>query len=102
MIRVFLWAMVLVLLISATAAADSFRCPNSNIVSTGDMIGEVLAKCDPPAYVTRRYDQRGSRFGYRTIEVEEWTYNPGSFSFMYFLTFENGVLVRVRGGDYGN
>ena len=40
---------------SATQAfADTFRCPNGNLVSTGDKISTVAAKCDPAASTVRR------------------------------------------------
>jgi hypothetical protein len=37
-----------------------------------------------------------------TIEVEEWVYNMGSTSFVYFLIFNNGILKRIESGAYGN
>ncbi len=37
----------------------------------------------------------------RTLDVEEWTYNKGSSSFMRFLRFEDGRLVSIKEGSYG-
>ncbi len=47
-------AVAFVLSCAASAHADSFRCPNGSLVSTGDSISEVSLKCDPPTSVVRR------------------------------------------------
>lgn len=97
---IFLW------LLCGSAGAttsDTFRCPNGAIVSTNDRLGTVARRCDAPTSVTRRTVTRGLPYGYfETVEVEEWTYNPGPSSFVYYLTFENGVLTRIEAGGYGN
>lgn len=36
-----------------------------------------------------------------SVDIEEWMYNLGSRSFLYFLRFENGSLVEIGTGDYG-
>ena len=68
------------------ACADNFRCPNGNIVSTGDSILTVAAKCDTPAGTFKRAEpmvievSRGdSKTGTKIIyiEVEEWGMFPG-------------------------
>ena len=33
--------------------------------------------------------------------VEVWTYNFGSRTFVRYLEFENGTLVRIETGGYG-
>lgn len=64
------------------AFADNFRCPNDNIVSTGDSISKVASKCDPPDVTFKREEpmviddnraesKTGTRIIY--IEVQEWT-----------------------------
>jgi hypothetical protein len=85
------------------ALADNFRCPNGNIVSTGDSISIVAAKCDPPAGTFKREEPvqleagRGARIAY--IEVQEWTYTQGSTLF-HTLIFRNGILSEVRTGGF--
>lgn len=88
--------------------ADNFRCPNGNIVSSGDSISTVAAKCDPPAATFRRDEpteidvSRGdNKIGKRIIyvEVQEWTYNKGS-TLLHTLIFRNGVLSEVRTGGF--
>lgn len=88
--------------------AENFRCPNGNIVSTGDSISTVAAKCSPPANAFKREEPavlevRGgdgkpeSRIIY--IEVQEWTFNQGS-TLLHTLIFRNGILDEVRTGGF--
>ncbi|UCD36569.1 MAG: DUF2845 domain-containing protein, partial [Nitrospiraceae bacterium] len=35
------------------------------------------------------------------VQVEEWTYDFGSRSFLLFIRFENGRVSRIESGDYG-
>lgn len=90
------------------AFADNFRCPNGNIVSTGDSISIVAIKCDPPAGSFKREEpmeiefsradrKTGSKIVY--IEVQEWTYTQGS-TLLHTLIFRNGVLSEVRTGGF--
>ncbi len=37
----------------------------------------------------------------KTIDIERYLYNPGSTGFLRFLTFENGVLVKIDSGERG-
>ena len=90
------------------ASADTFRCPNGNLVSTGDRISTVAAKCDPPASTFKREEpiqtvtsvgsaRTGTRIIY--IEVQEWTYTKGS-TLLHTLIFRNGILSEVITGDF--
>ena len=90
------------------AFAETFRCPNGNLVSTGDSISTVAIKCDPPAGAFKREEpievevsRPDNRSGTKTIyiEVQEWTYTQGS-SLLHTLIFRNGVLSEVRTGDF--
>jgi len=94
---------VMVWLASAPAQADTFRCPNGELVSTGDSIAVVAIKCDPPSYKNSRMEsEAGHRGGTILINVEEWTYNEGSNRLIHILTFRNGLLTQVQSGGYGN
>ena len=90
------------------ASAESFRCPNGRIVSTGERISAVAAKCDPPADIFKREEpvqtvtsvgsaRTGTRIIY--IEVQEWTYTNGS-TLLHTLIFRNGILTEVITGDF--
>lgn len=35
------------------------------------------------------------------INIEEWIYNFGPRKFLYFITLENGRVVKIEEGDYG-
>lgn len=97
-------------LFAASAFADDFRCPNGNIVSSGDSISTVAAKCDPPAGTFQRQEpveteiiRADGKTGTKTvyIEVQEWTYNQGS-SLLHTLIFRNGILSEVQTGGFVN
>jgi hypothetical protein len=110
--------MILVLTAWGPSDAWAMRC-QGRVVSLGDTRYQVLAKCGPPSYVEERYEDRlgiagGRLYMYDPMEkrysgpwvveqviIEEWTYNFGPHSLMYYLRFENGVLDRIRTGDYG-
>lgn len=84
------------------AGADTFRCPNGNLLSTGDSISEAFVKCDPPGFKVKRTESEDtSRGRVRYVEVEEWTYNEGPNTLVHYLTFRDGVLVQVRTGSFG-
>jgi len=58
----------------------------------GDRTFDVLTRCGEPVY-------RDLRRGQATIEV--WTYDFGPHTFVRFLEFQGGKLVRIRTGSYG-
>ncbi len=93
---------------SGHAYADNFRCPNDNIVSTGDSISTVASKCDYPAFMFKREEpmmiednRTDSRTGTKIIyiEVQEWTYNQG---LSHTLIFRNGIFSEIRFGGFAN
>jgi Protein of unknown function (DUF2845) len=67
------------------------RC-ESDAIRIGDRTFDVLAKCGEPAY----RDLRRAK-----APVEVWTYDFGQRSFVRFLEFDGGRLVRIRTGSYG-
>ena len=88
------------------ALADNFRCPNGNIVSTGDSLSTVASKCDSPALMFKREEPitiedsgADSKKGTKTIyiEVQEWTYNEG---LSHTLIFRNGIFTENRFGGF--
>lgn len=76
----------------------------------GDSTFDVLSRCGEPAL---REEKQVSRSAYAPsaggavvggsagATVEVWTYNFGSRTFIRYLQFEDGVLVRVETGGYG-
>lgn len=90
------------LILATTVWADTFRCPNGDLVATGDQIGEVAIKCDRPTMINRR-EEPGETFKGRIqySTVEEWVYNKGPNDFIYTLVFRNGLLAEIRSGGYG-
>ncbi len=101
--RFFAICAVVVSFSAVQAFADNFRCPNGNIVSTGDSISTVAVKCDPPAGTFKREEPMildgMSRTKVIYIEVQEWTYTEGS-TLLHTLIFRNGILSEVRTGGF--
>lgn len=91
-----------IIISAAEAFADSFRCPNGGIVSSGDRIAEVYVKCDPPSFRdTRTESESGHRGATILVNVEEWTYNEGPHRLMHLLVFHNGILREIRTLGFG-
>lgn len=108
---------------SLTGGADAqgFRC-ETRLVTEGDSSMEVRSHCGDPDEARQRVESRViSRYvntpcmkrhgpGVCTVMVQdiisvlvdEWTYDFGPQRFIQFLTFEQGKLVSVESGDYGN
>ena len=99
------------------ANSSDWRC-RGKIISIGDRRSEVLRNCGQPNYVEVRQEERIKRdlgstlappeetrpyplFLREFVTIEEWEYNMGSTEFIRYLTFENGILVRITTGDYG-
>lgn len=78
----------------------AFRCPNGNLVDTGDGIAVVSVKCDPPASISKRSEPVETERGrVKYNEIQEWVYTAGS-TLMHILTFQNGVLVSISTGGF--
>jgi hypothetical protein len=84
----------------AISSGENFRCPNGNIISEGVELAAVRTKCDNPTYIDKRYEPTG-KYGSGSVEVQVWTYDGGPYTFVYYLTFTNGILTRIVSGDYG-
>ncbi|MEJ2650850.1 MAG: DUF2845 domain-containing protein [Gammaproteobacteria bacterium] len=90
---------------AAVAASDTLRCGN-RLVSVGDNKAEVLIKCGSPAWKDAWTDQVIDNVNTAnalrvSTERERWVYNFGHNSFLRYLLFENGRLVKITTGDYG-
>jgi len=100
--RIFMTTILFTAILSSTALADTFRCPNGALVSTGDRLAEVYVKCDPPTFRDTRTDSEAGRRGATIlVNVEEWTYNEGPHRLMHLLIFYNGILSEIRTLGYG-
>jgi hypothetical protein len=119
--RVFLSGLVVAAIVCMPAAVrgdSGFRCGTGRLVSVGDRMAEVLDRCGEPDAVISRIEKRKvkhkvtRRVGNleesvveeREIEVpiDEWAYDMGRYAFTRFVIFENGRVVNVITGDYGN
>jgi hypothetical protein len=106
--------------VTASDVMDSdFRC-GSGIITIRDHKYDVLRKCGEPSHMvvweevrirrdfgsglleTETEWQRWPLFTKEFVTVEEWEYNLGSNRFIRYLRFENGRLIRITVGDYGN
>ena len=78
--------------VPAPAQEGSFRC-GSYLVSVGDLMSDVLAKCGPPTV-----KNPGERDG-----GETWIYNRGSEQFTVILRFVGPTLSSIEQTDqYGS
>jgi hypothetical protein len=102
------------------AVASDLRC-GSKLISVGDSKYDVLRKCGEPAHVETWQEFRTGRDLFISVPVspeveifrrsptvqefvtvEEWEYDLGQSRFIRYLRFENGRLIRIRTGDYGD
>ena len=113
-----LWG-IAALLVSSWSRADGLRC-GEKLASNGASLYEVRAKCGEPDEAQHSIETRTvqrkvlapcANDGKRLCEVIEnqsvmvsidrWTYDFGSNRFLAFALFEQGNLVRVSKGPYG-
>lgn len=73
------------------ALAD-MRCP-PHVVTEGMTLLEVRERCGRPVFEDRRYEELVPGIW---VDVDEWTYEPGSNQFRRLLRFENGRLERIE------
>jgi hypothetical protein len=112
-------AFVAVPALSNVASADSgFRCTSGRLVSVGDRMGEVLDRCGEPDAVIQRIEKRKVRHKVTRrvgnveesiieeqeidIPIDEWAYDMGRYAFTRYVIFENGQVINVATGNYGN
>lgn len=90
------------------ADAEALSCQR-RIISRGDPMAKVVALCGEPAQQSQRLVTRSQTIGTRvvngqavfstvsaTVQVSKWVYDFGPLRLMRELTFEDGVLVRIR------
>jgi uncharacterized protein DUF2845 len=112
-----LWG-IAALLVSGASQAEGLRC-GENLASNGASLYEVRAKCGEPddtqhSVETRTVQRKvlvpcaNGRHLWEVIEnqsvlvaIDRWTYDFGSNRFLAFAHFEQGNLVRVIQGPYG-
>ena len=81
------------------------------MLSIGDKKIAVLMKCGEPTLKEPRLekefestlDKNKGILIERTFLVneDEWTYNFGPNTFMYFIKFKNNEVIDIEQGDYG-
>lgn len=76
-------------------------------LSAGLSMGEIVARCGPPAFRESWYGRRSVRFGGLTehnvlVRYETWGYDFGPNKFTRYVTFENGRITNVETGDRGS
>lgn len=106
-----------------SAPSYAFRC-GTRVISEGDHQPRVLQLCGDPTHIETWQEERVFKSYYQPYEtgkrvdpgiksnrqpfyvkefvtVQRWTYNRGSHRLVRYLTFENGVLVRIIAGEHG-
>ena len=77
--------------VAALDETDSLEC-SGGTVFTGDSQESVLNKCGDPQKVTRQ----------DAASPVIWVYNFGPSEFVYYVTFTDGVVIRIQVGNYGD
>jgi hypothetical protein len=110
------------MLAAGPADADSLRCKNGQIISSGDSLYEVASTCGDPDYREHRVEYQtvryrvpapcpsGSREKQCSVVVEEtvpvvidqWTYDFGRNRFVQLVVFEQGKLMTVTTLGYSH
>ena len=85
---------VLLSLLPAVALA-SFRCPNGQLVQTGDSAYEVLANCGQPDY--KEYTGV-LNIGNRYVDCYQWVYDLGAGQFAKMVTVCAGTVTKIENG----
>ncbi|MFT3915455.1 MAG: DUF2845 domain-containing protein [Anaeromyxobacteraceae bacterium] len=95
----------------AARADDSMRCERG-IVSAGDLTVDLLGKCGPPSLRDRWTEEQDAvavnvkaglaEAARLTVELEQWTYDFGTNSFLMLVTLRNGRIVGFARGGYGH
>lgn len=103
-------ALVLLTIPALAAETPTMICKNG-IVSAGDLMPEVLAKCGEPAMKTQREEIRVEKsrepYGARertlatAVTIDVWTFNFGRNEFLHVVSFENGRVKRIESAGYG-
>jgi len=104
-------ALVAVLLLPAAAGADSLRC-GSQLITEGDTIEEVLARCGEPVERTRTWIRRQPRFEYggqevpfpgqEDVPVDLWTFDFGASRLMCRIRFVAGKVDSIETLERGS
>jgi hypothetical protein len=105
-------------LTTAARAEDGFRCESGRLVSVGDHLPEVRAKCGDPDFADQRIEKRretikvrrfvGDRLEdvreEREVEIilDEWTYDMGPRKLVRYVYFENSRVVSTATGRRGS
>jgi hypothetical protein len=102
--------LALAALLCTTAQADAFRC-GSKLITEGDSLEEVLARCGEPASRKRTWITRQPRFEYggqeipfpgqEDVPVDLWTYDLGPNKLMRRIRFVAGKVDSIETLDYG-
>mgnify|MGYP002738227419 CR=1 FL=1 len=81
-------ALTINLLVGITEDSQAFRC-GSEIVTTGDSVVTLSARCGRPSRKVYAVEQYNNRWE----SVEKWFYNCGDHDFIYELTIVHSKIV---------
>ena len=90
-------ALIVVLLTSQLAIADSFRC-GRKVIRSGDSPATLMRYCGEPSYRGRGYADVDTGDGQRQVKVEQWHYKLGERSLEHIVYVYRGRIVGVEVG----
>ena len=100
------------LLSAASSEAEAMYC-GRRIVNTGHSTVQVLERCGEPDLRERRVETQSRSVARRVngvvvvqtftvqVEIQEWAYDFGPQRLVRYLRFEDGALVEIGSGGYG-
>lgn len=108
MIRQQYFSKVLLVIFGLFICSSCFalRCSNQ-LINIGDSENKVLQVCGRPTQKCKSVvasteslaKQQHAHF--KNLKIIDWIYNFGPTDFLYVLSFQNGMLIRIATNGYG-
>jgi len=103
-------AVVFLTVSSPVRGEGGFRCGTGRVVRNGETEDDVATKCGDPDGVNSWSETRvqsawvnGQLVERQVVVVyDEWEYDLGPHRLIRYVTFEQGHMIRVLTGTYGN
>lgn len=93
-----LYFAVMLLLPSADAGADSYRC-DRKLVRTGDSVGHLLRTCGEPRFKDSGKEKIKQEGRQVEVRVKRWYYKKSRRSLERIVLIRSGNIVGIRTGD---
>jgi len=96
--RLLIACLLVTLVFSGLAGADSFRC-GRKVIRTGDSPGDLLQKCGAPRYKDRGYENMRTQGSQKKVSVERWYYKKSSRRLEQIVVIHKGRIIAINPGQ---